>query len=288
MNQLCPFCNKKNSKFIRSVVSPYKGKKYDHYLCNNCNLEFFTPLKFEIEVYEEEFYDAYKEFHGKREYFPSWSLDLVKLLKKNKIDLNSKNILEIGSGDGINFELFKKEFKINKEQYSVVELDKKSIEVCKKRGIKNIFPKIFDNKFASNHKKKYDIILFTEVLEHQINPKDFLDSVFYLLKKNGLVLITVPNKNRLFKSIREATDIPPHHFLRFDKLFFKKNFKKNLYAIGEHNLKLSHLVILSKSASVRFTRKSILWPLFLPIPILFYLFGLIPNRGEGLTIILTK
>ena len=151
-------------------MSPLNNKKYRHYYCKSCELEFFMPLEFE-NIYSNEKFDAYKNFHSGREEAPEWTKNVIKVLKNLKITLKNKKILEVGAGDCINFVAFKNEFNISDFNYYVVELDEKSIKVCKERGIKNIINEFFNKKLFSKINIKFDIILCFEVLEHQINSK---------------------------------------------------------------------------------------------------------------------
>jgi SAM-dependent methyltransferase len=68
---------------------------------------------------------------------------------------------------------------------------------------------------------RFDVITAFEVLEHQPDPGGFLSAVKGLLAKDGWVSGTVPNRSRLVKTGRTASehygDYPPHHFLWFDK-----------------------------------------------------------------------
>jgi SAM-dependent methyltransferase len=69
--------------------------------------------------------------------------------------------------------------------------------------------------------ERFDVITAFEVLEHQPDPGGFLSVVTDLLSKDGWIAGTVPNRSRLVKSGRTASehygDYPPHHFLWFDK-----------------------------------------------------------------------
>ena len=53
--------------------------------------------------------------------------------------------------------------------------------------------KIFDS--FSKVKKKYDVVILISVLEHVKNPISFLKKISSFLKKNGKIIIEVPNVN---------------------------------------------------------------------------------------------
>jgi len=286
MFEKCPFCNSNNVKLKREIVSPLNNKKYFHYYCKNCELEFFTPLIFE-NVYSNEKFNAYEYFHKGREDVPEWTKNVISILKKLNISLKNKKILEIGAGDGINFVAFKKEYTILNTNYYVVELDEKSTEVCRERGINNIINNFFNKQILDKINTKFDVILCFEVLEHQINPKEFLDTCFELLKEDGLIIITVPNREMSFHKYKEIPgDIPPHHFLRFNKKFFEKNFKNNLVYVGIHRFKNKTIIGTCKVLCKRILKTSKLWYLFIPMSLIIRLFDMI--AGENLIVILKK
>lgn len=72
--------------------------------------------------------------------------------------------------------------------------------------------------FAKDKNLKFDVVTFFEVLEHQDKPKQFLENVGKLLKPNGFIAGSVPNRDFILKEINWkyfSVDYPPHHFLRF-------------------------------------------------------------------------
>jgi SAM-dependent methyltransferase len=283
----CPYCEKDNLTLKRKITSILNNKRYEHYLCNFCDLEFFTPLKFDFTIYEGEGMDAYKEFHSGRKYTPEWTKNIIKVLKNKNINFKNKNILEIGAGDGVNFTIFKnvKSFHISAENYHIVELDKKSINICKKRGIKKIYNSFFSSDFIYKCDIKYDYILLPEVIEHQVNLNDFLTTAFSILNKSGKIIISVPNRDRFFLSQKENPhDLPPHHFLRFNKFFFKKNFKNKIDYLNDYSYSFNLIFDSSKILSKKYLNNDFFWIFFLPIS--FTLRILDRLRGEGLIVIL--
>ncbi|HEC67278.1 MAG TPA: methyltransferase domain-containing protein [Candidatus Desulfofervidus auxilii] len=279
----CPFCNNKNVIFKREIISPYNNKTYKHYYCKNCELEFFYPLVFE-NVYEFELLNDYALFHTGQRRIPVWTKEVIKVLKKLNINLKNKKILDIGAGDGNNYLALREEFNIIPDQYYAIELDKKSINTLKKRGITNIINKFFNSSLLDQLKTKFDVIMATEVLEHQVNPRDFLDTAFKRLKDDGIMVITVPNRDRFFIRYKEVPgDIPPHHFLRFNKKFFLKNFLKNLIHLNDYSLN-AHFVIQAKLISQKILGTESLWYFFIIGTIFIRFLNLI--KGGGLIVIL--
>ncbi|MFH1620590.1 MAG: glycosyltransferase [Patescibacteria group bacterium] len=68
--------------------------------------------------------------------------------------------------------------------------------------------------------QRFDVIIASEVLEHQINPEVFLKDLAQLLTPNGILLLSVPNGNSLEERIRKFTT-----HTRFGR-WFKRNVKR--------------------------------------------------------------
>jgi len=87
-------------------------------------------------------------------------------------------------------------------------------------------------KYAKEKGLQFDVITFFEVLEHQDKPKEFLKMIKELLKNEGYIAGSVPNRNRLFAEIDwkyYPGDYPPHHFLRFSKESLQKALTMNSF-----------------------------------------------------------
>lgn len=280
------FCKSINTITKRSIISPYNKKKYTLHDCKDCYLTFFTPLIFE-DIYETSTDGRYDDRH-KGEIKISPSSDKACKYLKNKI--NNKKILDVGASNCVNYITLKKYFNIKNDKYYALELDKKALNVGKKAGVKNIIPYYFDKTILKKIKTKFDIIIATEVLEHQVDPKDFIETGFEMLKKGGLFVITIPNKDRFFMKQREMpTDVPPHHFLKLNKKFFKKNFSDKIIHLEDFHNRQSTTKSTAESLSASFVNNKKLWYLFVPtIPLIRI--GQLMDKiiGDRLLIVLKK
>jgi len=99
---------------------------------------------------------------------------------------NNKYLLDIGSGNGDYL------IKANEAGWLGVgiEPDSKASEIAKKRGL-YIYEGTID--LFDTKKNVYDAITISHVLEHVHNPKILIDSIYRLLKPNGILYLDTPN-----------------------------------------------------------------------------------------------
>ncbi len=108
---------------------------------------------------------------------------------------SGKKILDVGCACG-DFGNAVKE-KDDSAQVWGMEYDSKSIEVAKKTGVyKNIY-QVDLNDFNDRDFKKFthffDYVIFSDVLEHLLQPQEVLDAFKIFLKKDGHFLLSIPN-----------------------------------------------------------------------------------------------
>jgi len=110
---------------------------------------------------------------------------------------NNKLCLDVGCWTG---NLGKKLTKEKKCIVDGIDINESALLKAKKNGYQKIY--IYDlNNFKNTIQKKYDYIIFADVLEHTIDPEKVLKQFKQNLNKNGSVLISIPNvafiQNRL-------------------------------------------------------------------------------------------
>ncbi|TVZ25561.1 methyltransferase family protein [Gillisia sp. Hel_I_86] len=172
---------------------------YSHSLlrCLNCKLIFSSQhfSQAQLEAIYNELYNADDPIYKRRSIFE------YNLLKNGKptISYNRKlllakwlkptsQILEIGAGIGTLGMYIQKKFK--NHNYTGLELDKTTASKARDLGIN-----VLEGDFSSikNFKKKYDLILMWEVLEHIQDLKLCLKLIYERLSSGGVLLFSVPN-----------------------------------------------------------------------------------------------
>ncbi len=207
---LCAYILHPNTN--RDIFNPY-GIEYKLYHCPECSLEFWYPPKIIDEYYSNEKFSGYGSYHMGKRLLPWYCKHPFSVLKKRKIN---GDLLDIGCGDGI---FLKKLQCLNLNLYGI-DLDRESVACANEvYGIKSVYAARLEI-FVSTVFQKFDVVTFFEVVEHQENLDQFLIDVKKLLKANGLIFGSVPNRERLFHTLKQRRgdgDFPPHHFFWFSR-----------------------------------------------------------------------
>lgn len=106
---------------------------------------------------------------------------------------NDADVLEFGPANGrlTKYLTMQKNCKV-----TIVEIDREAGEEAKRYAVKSYIGKKYgniENYYWEKNKKKYDYIIFADVLEHLSNPRKVLDNCKKILKENGRILISIPN-----------------------------------------------------------------------------------------------
>jgi 2-polyprenyl-3-methyl-5-hydroxy-6-metoxy-1,4-benzoquinol methylase len=145
---------------------------------------------------------------------------------ENKMKCENLTVLDLGSGQGGTA-------KILSENNKVISLDLNIVRLKSQEEFKDNVQRI--NGDALNVPLKsdaFDLIILQDVIEHVNDSQSLLISLHGLLKKNGMLYLSTPNKLSIFNIISD-----PHWGLPFLSLFkrqsirkfFLKNFRKSEY-----------------------------------------------------------
>jgi 2-polyprenyl-3-methyl-5-hydroxy-6-metoxy-1,4-benzoquinol methylase len=221
---LCPLClNKKSKVLYQSYPGYLENTFYVIYNCAKCNSNFISRTEVNKNIYDLiyknkgfEGYDRYLEYANKVKNHPN-SLKMLaesefiyepvyQFLKKQK---KSLDVLEVGCGYGYTA------FGVKQMGHNVdaIDISKNSIDIAT-----TFFGDFFKTSTIEDFKSrnKYDLIYSTEVIEHITDLDSYISSIINLLKSDGSIIFTTPNKdyNDLIYTKKEniwRTDLPPIH-----------------------------------------------------------------------------
>ncbi len=138
-----------------------------------------------------------EDHYGVREYWHGWAGNFhryrIKILKDIFINTlkcgKETEILDIGSNVSLFGQIFKAE-----ECPQVTAFDISSISVQKARKIHPHIKCIVGDAQSPSLKGKWDILFASEIIEHLANPKKALSKWNNLLKENGYLVLSTPNR----------------------------------------------------------------------------------------------
>ena len=172
----CPICEGKSNKKLEKFNKDYLVK------CNSCNFVFSDrkPTQIELDVvynsYDYEASESTNETISKKDSI------VQKLTSMTQV----KSVLDVGCGNGEWLDSFRRR---GCSTYGT-EYNERQRKVALSKGHKlldgGLFPLVDEG-------QSFDIIVFTEVIEHIQNPKEVLSNFNKLLNNKGILFITTPN-----------------------------------------------------------------------------------------------
>ena len=238
---ICALCGEKQqiktlypSTFNEKMISKstYSARRFPdkiHYRivkCQNCSLVFSSPVlpPGKISMLYKESVCNYKE------QIPYLIKTYLNIIKKIKSDIaENPKVLEVGCGNGfflkalLDCGLTKEVFGVEPGSKMVLHADEEVRSRIKVNFFKqNLFPK-----------STFDLILCFHVLDHMIDPNEFIKGAFSLLKKNGYVVVVVHDTEglsvKLFGERSPIFDI--EHIYLFNKKTLSEIFLKNKFKV---------------------------------------------------------
>ena len=210
-HMICQACNNKKNNFeikdYRKIIKissdeRYSGTDCKIFVCKKCSL----IQKIINKQYLEKLATIYKKYrafpikngqeniinYNNKEYYRS---DLILQKINNHKKLVGLDILDFGCGSG--FTLGRVSSLYPSNILYGFDYDLKNIKNLNK--IKN-FKKLYSQDILKI-KKKFDVIILNHVFEHLVNPNLYLKKIKNLLKKNGLIILQMPNISKNFTDI---------------------------------------------------------------------------------------
>lgn len=134
---------------------------------------------------------------------------LIKLFNKyTKYNKKNKNlkILDIGCGTGSILESLK-----GKGELYGIDVSDFALKMCSMRG--NFKLKKMDAEHLKFQNESFDVIILSDIIEHVDKDKKVIRQCYNIIKKNGIVIVTVP----AHKSLWNDDDIRLKHKRRYSK-----------------------------------------------------------------------
>ncbi len=217
----CIICEKTEIETLYSKYPGYvKGTFYDIIKCYNCGAHFISTDSIDKSIYKVIYgrknfsgYDRYYEYAKKLKSLEN-PLKYLAMNESiyyhvynyiNTLDSNAK-ILEVGCGYGY------LTYSLQQLGYNVLGIDlaQPAINFAKK-NFGDFYSCLEVSSLKNTDDNKFDLIISTEVIEHTLNPSEFVGKLFSLLGKNGKILLTTPNKEYFKTNSIWVSTKPPVH-----------------------------------------------------------------------------
>jgi 2-polyprenyl-3-methyl-5-hydroxy-6-metoxy-1,4-benzoquinol methylase len=243
----CLVCSESNfTDFLKVKDHSISGEQFNISMCKNCGFRFTNPIPSEETIgkyYQSDDYISHSDtnkgiinklYHIVRKQSLSSKLNLI-----NKHSKTKGTLLDVGCGTGY----FLQTCKENGWQITGMEPDDKARTIAEE----NTKQKIYNHLFSIEGEQKFDIITLWHVLEHVHQLNETIVHLRKLLKKEGILIIAVPNINSydadIYKEYWAALDVPRHlyHFTERDitQLFSKHRIDK----IGTYPMKFDSFYV---------------------------------------------
>ncbi len=209
ISRRCPLCGNEDT-------IPFLHKK-DLVLvqCRSCSMKFANPVA--AEMVSGSFYnDSRTPFYLSPDKLESdyASVRFERELRLFRRFCQTGNVLDVGCSTGAFLFQLNNRFP-NEYNVTGTDISRPALEYAKGRGVE-----ILEESFLDLHlgEKRFDAITFWAVMEHLIEPKQFLEKAASLLKGGGHCFILVPNMQSLAVRILDAKYryILPEHVNYFD------------------------------------------------------------------------
>lgn len=249
----CNFCGNGNLiKIYEDIVDEVSKEKFNIIRCMRCNLMMTSPRpeSNEIARYYPRTYYSYTE---SKDYFSSRIALLIKkyyvlppenIIKRMIIGFfavllkrfvaviiegegKSRNILDVGCGDGRRISWL---IEYNYNVYGT-EISEDACNIAKSRGIKVFCGDLLEAKYPESF---FDIVIFSQVFEHLLDPQRTLEECYRIMKKESILIIDVPNIESLNYRIYGKFWFPlevPRHLFHFSKQTVCNYLKKNRFTV---------------------------------------------------------
>ena len=225
----CPICGHTEfSNFLICNDHLVTDESFAIVQCNNCGLKLTNPRPTSenlYKYYDSPNYDSHKEqtsslvdivYNLARKFALSNKLGLINSLSPDK-----GHLLDVGCGTGAFIEY------CSNNRWDVTGIE--NVERARSIAEKTSSAKVFSSLDEVNVEKEFEVITLWHVLEHLGDLQGTLNNLRKALKKDGHVLIAVPNSDswdcEKYREMWAGYDVPRHLF-HFNQLTISKLAKE--------------------------------------------------------------
>ena len=186
------------------------------YACSNCDLLFWYPAIMPGADWYEAAYQGRVSTEMPLEPGHLYFLSDPRAPKRG-------TLLDMGCGSG-NFLAAARDAGF---EVTGFEPDQNAIQFSKEHyGLKNVYASLPEDFRREHPGKRFDVVTFFEVLEHQKDPQSFLDIAKSFVTDGGYIALSVPNGTRWQVGV-DTLDYPPNHLTRWSPRALRSFVERN-------------------------------------------------------------
>jgi 2-polyprenyl-3-methyl-5-hydroxy-6-metoxy-1,4-benzoquinol methylase len=141
--------------------------------------------------------------------------EFVRSIVSGEINCEGLTILDLGSGEGGSSKVFSKKNYVVSYDIDKLRLTRQKINY----DLENLVRGNAEHLPFKN--SSFDLIIFQDVIEHLPMNVNYFESLNKILKKNGIIYLSTPNKISLFNIMSD-----PHWGVPFVSLLSRKNIRR--------------------------------------------------------------
>ncbi len=128
-----------------------------------------------------------------------------------------RDILDVGCGTGV----FVREARRYGHRVWGIDFDPANIKIARERfGLEDVYCFSVEE-LKERFNRRFDVVTFFEVLEHLERPGKFIEDVKTVLTRDGIIGLSVPNRERILDTIGQG-DSPPNHLTRWNSTSIRR------------------------------------------------------------------
>jgi len=185
----CAVCNVSNEKFMYRVEDSYLGNIWNMVKCRECSLVYLNPQP-DMPTLKKTYRKIYQKNNKKRLKGPLELIEhLFRRMRAYEIMEYRKTgeILDIGCGRG----MMLKYLKVRGWKTKGIEFSEDTGAIARRTLKHDLY--IGTDTLKEFTDEQFDIIVIDYVLEHVNRPYEILKEVHRVLKKRGLLIVSVPD-----------------------------------------------------------------------------------------------
>lgn len=200
---MCPTCKLDDYSILGNpLISPKVSKsiKKDFKIvqCNNCKTYYVSPkIDFTLKewqyLYDSTYFPPLSDYYAKKRITDAKKrLDVIEKCSSVKIN----RLLDIGCGEGYTI------IEAARRGWETFGVDITDHRIAQAKEATNTFinADLLEAKLGKNF---FDVVYLDSVLEHVVNPLEYLIEIYQVLKPGGILYIGVPDEDSFLNDIRK-------------------------------------------------------------------------------------